>query len=345
MLDRGYELLLLDQRGTGFSCPISAHTLARVGGPQEQADYLKLFRADTLVRDSEAVRLCLTKDSPPEKKKWSTFGQSFGGMMTMTYLSFAPEGLRECFITGGLASLDKGPEDVYTVTYQRVKERNNTYYEKFPQDVKTVKDIAEKIQKLGGETGVLLPAGGYLTVKRLMTLGIHFGMDGGLDTVHNLIIRMKGDLDQFGVFSRATLNAIEQDGGWDTAPIYALLHEPCWCYGPGVAGKWAAERVGQGIEEFQWLRKDWAGLAALGDKPLYFSGEMIFPFHFEMCSELSQMKETAHILAYYDEWQPLYNIEQLAKNGTYKNLRCLIPCYSYIVSSSKFYDIELGELD
>ncbi len=119
MLDRGYELLLLDQRGTGFSCPISAHTLARVGAPQEQADYLKLFRADTLVKDSEAVRLCLTKDFPPEKKKWSTFGQSFGGMMTMTYLSFAPEGLRECFITGGLASLDKGPEEVYQVTYQR----------------------------------------------------------------------------------------------------------------------------------------------------------------------------------------------------------------------------------
>lgn len=31
--------------------------------------------------------------------------------------------------------------------------------------------------------------------------------------------------------------------------------------------------------------------------------------------------------------------------GTYKTLRCLIPCYSYIVSSGKFYDIELGELD
>ncbi|KAI0508366.1 alpha/beta-hydrolase [Xylaria bambusicola] len=314
MLDRGYELLLLDQRGTGFSCPISSHTLARVGGPQEQADYLKLFRADTLVKDSEAVRLCLTKDFPPEKKKWSTFGQSFGGMMTMTYLSFAPEGLRECFITGGLASLDKGPEDVYTVTYQRVTERNNAYYSKFPQDVKTVKEIAEKIQDLGGEQGVLLPAGGYLTVNRLMTLGLHFGGHGGLDTVHNLIIRMKGDLDQFGVFSRATLNALEQDGGWDIAPIYTLLHEPCWCYGPGVAGKWAAERVGQGIEEFQWLRKDWAGLASLGDKPLYFSGEMIFPFHFETCSELVKMKETAHILANYDEWPPLYNLEQLGKN-------------------------------
>ena len=29
-------------------------------------------------------------------------GQSFGGFCAMTYLSFAPEGLREAFITGGL---------------------------------------------------------------------------------------------------------------------------------------------------------------------------------------------------------------------------------------------------
>lgn len=139
-------------------------------------------------------------------------------------------------------------------------------------------------------------------------------MDGGLDTVHNFIIRMKADLDNFGVFSRATLNALEQDGGWDSAPIYTLLHEPCWCFGPGVAGRWAAERIGQGLKEYQWLRNDWPGTASLGDQPLFFSGEMIFPFHFETCSELVQMKETAHILANYDEWPSLYDIEQLGKN-------------------------------
>ncbi|KAI1176757.1 alpha/beta-hydrolase [Nemania sp. FL0916] len=314
MLDRGYELLLLDQRGTGFSCPISARMLARVGGPKKQADYLKHFRADTLVKDSEAVRLCLTSDFPEEKKKWSTFGQSFGGMMTMTYLSFAPEGLRECFITGGLASLDKGPEEVYRITYQRTIERNKAYYNKFPQDVQVIKEIADKIRELGGDQGVPLPAGGFLTVSRLMTLGIHFGMDGGLDLVHNIIIRMKGDLDQFEEFSHAALNAIEQDGGWDFAPIYTLLHEPCWVYGPGAAGRWAAERVGQGLKEYSWLRNDWGGPSSLGDQPLYFSGEMIYPFHFETCSELIKMKETAHILANYDEWPALYDVEKLGKN-------------------------------
>ncbi|KAI0164926.1 alpha/beta-hydrolase [Xylariaceae sp. FL1272] len=314
MLERGYELLLLDQRGTGFSHPITSHTLERVGGPQEQADYLKLFRADTLVKDSEAVRLCLTKDLPPEKKKWTTFGQSFGGMMTLTYLSFAPEGLRECFITGGLAALDKGPEQVYSATYQRCMERNTAYYNKFPQDVTTVKEIAEKIREQGGERGVPLPAGGFLTVQRLFTLGLHLGMDGGLDTVHNIIIRMKADFDQFGELSYPILNQLEQEGGWDVAPIYTLLHEPCWCFGPGVAGNWAAKRVGANLEEYSWLRDDWSGTASLGDRPLFFSGEMIFPFHFETCAELIKMKETAHILARYDQWPALYDIEKLGRN-------------------------------
>ncbi|KAK6954388.1 hypothetical protein Daesc_004355 [Daldinia eschscholtzii] len=314
MLDRGYELLFLDQRGTGFSAPISDNTLQRIGGPQEQADYLKLFRADTLVKDSEAVRLCLTKDYPPEKKKWSTFGQSFGGFTTLTYLSFAPEGLRECFITGGLAPLDKGPEETYQATFQRCIDRNHDYYRKFPQDVATVKSIAEKIRELGGEKGVPLPAGGFLTVARLMTVGLQFGAHGGVDRVHNYIIRMKADLDQYGVFTRYTLNMLEQENIWDTAPIYTLLHEPCWCYGPGVAGRWAAERVGASLEEFQWLRKDWAGPASLGEKPLYFSGEMTYPFYLDTCSGLFKLKETAQILAEFDGWAPLYDAEQLGKN-------------------------------
>jgi pimeloyl-ACP methyl ester carboxylesterase len=179
MLDRGYELLLVDYRGTGYSSTVSADTLKLTGGPKEQAEYLKHFRADSIVKDLEAVRMCLTKDLPPEKKQWTIFGQSFGGMTSMTYLSFAPEGLRESFITGGLAALDKGPEEVYRVTFQRVIERNNAYYIKFAEDIAIIKTIASKIKQLGGEKGIPLPAGGFLTVGRFMGLGLNFGGDGG----------------------------------------------------------------------------------------------------------------------------------------------------------------------
>lgn len=60
----------------GLSTPVTAGTLAREGGAQKQAEYLKLFRADNAVRDCEAIRKCLTADYPDEKKKWSILGQS-----------------------------------------------------------------------------------------------------------------------------------------------------------------------------------------------------------------------------------------------------------------------------
>ncbi|KAI1849218.1 hypothetical protein JX266_005179 [Neoarthrinium moseri] len=330
MLDRGYELLLLDYRGTGFSCPVSASTLALVGGPQEQADYLKHFRADNIVRDCEAVRKFLTKDYPPEKQQWSIFGQSFGGMTSLTYLSFHPEGLRESFITGGLVALDKGAEETYQSTFQKVIERNMAYYEKFPADVADVKYLATKIREVGGEEGIPLPAGGRLTVPLFLTLGISFGKYHGLDIVHNHVVRMKGDVDQFGFFTRGTLNDLQQAMGWDDAVIYSVLHEPIWCYRPGIASNWAAERVGRSLENFKWLRRDWAGPQALPqDEPLYFSGEMVYPFFFDTSDELNKLKDTADILAKYDQWPSLYDEAQLKKNT--------VPVYAAIYEDMYVY--------
>ncbi|KAM0819607.1 putative Alpha/Beta hydrolase protein [Seiridium cardinale] len=330
MLDRGYELLLLDYRGTGFSSTITAETLRLVGGTQEQADYLKHFRADNIVRDYESVRKYLTKDYPPGKQKWSIFGQSFGGMTSLTYLSFHPDGLRESYITGGLVALDKDAEETYQSTFRKVIGKNQLYYEKFPGDIADVKVIAAKIRELGGNDGIPLPAGGRLTVPLLLTLGINFGKYHGLDTVHNHILKLKGDIDQFGFFTRATLNDLQQTLGWDDAPIYTVLHEPIWCYRPGVASNWAAERVGKGLENFQWLKSDWRGPQSLkDDEPLYFSGEMVYPFFFDTSDELNQMKDVAHILAKYDQWPAIYDEAQLKKNT--------VPVYAAIYEDMYVY--------
>lgn len=70
VLDKGYQMLYLDQRGTGLSNPITALTLAEQGDVHRQAEYLKLFRADSIVKDCEAIRKTLTKDYPTELKKW-----------------------------------------------------------------------------------------------------------------------------------------------------------------------------------------------------------------------------------------------------------------------------------
>jgi len=51
-----YQVLLLDQRGTGMSSPITHGSLAAIGSSSLKADFLKFFRADSIVRDAEEIR-------------------------------------------------------------------------------------------------------------------------------------------------------------------------------------------------------------------------------------------------------------------------------------------------
>src|SRR5260370_9118456 len=110
-LDRAledYRVLLMDQRGTGRSAPANRQTLARLPDAHAQAAYLTHFRADSILRDAELVRSALTGGEP-----WAVLGPSPGGLCTVSYLSLAPEGMREAFITCGLPGLDVTADDVY----------------------------------------------------------------------------------------------------------------------------------------------------------------------------------------------------------------------------------------
>jgi pimeloyl-ACP methyl ester carboxylesterase len=157
-----YRVLLLDQRGTGRSTPANRLTLAAVGTPREQADYLSHFRADSIVADAEVIRRELAGGEP-----WSVLGQSFGGFCTVTYLSFAAEGIREAFITGGLPGLAEAPADVYRMTYPRVQAKTRSHYGRYPADVQQARRVGRHLR----ETEVLLPNGARLTVEALQSLG------------------------------------------------------------------------------------------------------------------------------------------------------------------------------
>ncbi|KAL8411774.1 hypothetical protein RB596_001144 [Gaeumannomyces avenae] len=282
-LERGYQVLYLDYRGTGLSTPVTADLLESKGGAQEQADYLRLFRQDSIVCDLEAVRQALTENSP---------------------------------------------EEVYRATYRKAAERNEAYYKKFPEDGARLARLASFLADKGGS--VPLPAGGKLTFPRVMTLGSQFGAHGGLDSVHATLLRAAADLEQVGYLTRPTLVQFEQATPFDTAPIYAILHEAIYCDGPGSSSRWAAQRVGKGLERFGWLSSAGgkegdvaaaaaaAAFAAAADespsRPPFFSGEMIFPLHFETYPELARMSAAAEILARADDWGPLYNEGQLARN-------------------------------
>ena len=71
--------------------------------------------ADNLtVRDCEYIRkILLGHKSDPEDRKWTLLGQSYGGWCSFTYLSFYPEGLKEVFLTGGMAGLMPHPDHDY----------------------------------------------------------------------------------------------------------------------------------------------------------------------------------------------------------------------------------------
>ncbi|KAL1841304.1 hypothetical protein VTJ49DRAFT_7249 [Mycothermus thermophilus] len=341
-LDRGYQVLYLDYRGTGLSTPINAPLVLAQGGEEDQARFLKLFRANSIVRDFEAVRLTLTEHFDADKKAWSIVGQSFGGFVALTYLSKFPGGLREVFMTGGLAPILRGPDEVYTATYKKVIERNEAYYRKYPADVAAVRRIAEYIVRAGGEQGIPLPSGGRLTVSLFLTLGLAFGAHGGLDDVHSLILRLTTDLDQTGQFTRASLAAFESHIPFEHHPIYALLHESIYHAKKTVAqpSNWSARRVGQNLPSscyFTWLRDPDFLKSAPQEQPLFFAGEMVFPFHFDGSAgpELKRMEPVAARLASETEWEEdLYDEEQLRRNE--------VPVYAVSYIDDMYVDFEFA---
>src|SRR5205085_9928067 len=138
-LDRAlkdYRVLMLDQRGTGRSTPVGALSGMTA---DEQAEYLTHFRADSIVRDAELIRGELGLD------RWSVLGQSFGGFCTLTYLSIAPEGLREAFFTGGVPPIGRPVDDVYRATYVRTADRVRRYYQRYPDDRERVREIHRRL--------------------------------------------------------------------------------------------------------------------------------------------------------------------------------------------------------
>lgn len=332
-LERGYQVLYLDHRGTGYSSPVSTKMLNQLeGGEDAQVDYLRLMRQDNTVRDCESVRKALTKGMSDNQSKWSIFGQSYGGFVSLSYLSLHPQGLREVFLTGGLAPVGKSAEQVYESLYPRAMKRNAAYYKKFPEDNKNVRQVASYIEEQGGS--VDLPAGGSLTVPRLMTIGIDFGGAGGFDSVHTIIMNLKMSLDQFGFLSRASLAPMETFTAFDTNIIYAILHEAIYCNGPNDVSNWASDRVARELNLFSWLSSN-GSEPSNSSEPLLFAGENIFPFFFDTYPELIPLKSVANKLAAVDDWTYIYDQEQLAKND--------VPVYAAVYIDDLYVDYEYSK--
>ena len=270
-----YRVLLLDQRGTGRSTPVGS--VIPGSSPQEQASYLTHFRADSIVRDAEQVRRELGIE------RWSVLGQSFGGFTAMTYLSFAPEGLREAFITGGLSPIGRPVDDIYGATYRRLLAKNRRYFERYPDDRARVHEILRRLD----DEDVRLPSGDRLTARRFRQLGLWLGDSAGFELLHHVIELPFGSL--------AFLHDAEDGTRFTRNPIYATLHESS--YADGVATRWSAHRLLPG---------------EVGDEG-YFTAEHVFPWMWEEYASLAPQRAAAELLAEHP-WPALYDADRLRRN-------------------------------
>lgn len=289
-----FRVLYLDQRGTGKSSAITHQSLSLFNSPQEQAEYLKNFRSDSIVNDCEMIRKQLIGD-----EKWSVLGQSYGGFCITRYLSAAPEGLREVFLTGGLPITEGGADRVYQHTYPRVLIRNKAYYERYPEDVLRIREIAEFLI----ENDVELPGGGRLTARRFQQYGMGFGFVGGFENLHYMVLEAFVETSKGKELSYSFLRTVENSQSFETNPIFAILHESIYCH--QFASNWAAERVHNTLPEFEIKPEE---------QDFYFVGEMVFSWMFDDYKYLQPLKEAAEILAQYKDWPCLYDFNQLAKN-------------------------------
>lgn len=313
---KDFRVLLLDQRGTGLSSPVTHQSMPAIGGVDEQVAYLKHFRADNIVRDCEHIRKSLIG-----KEKWTVLGQSYGGFCITTYLSMHAEGLSGAVITGGFAPLVDNPDPVYRATYARLVEKNEQYYKRFPGDEELVAQIVKHLRS----NTVDLPGGEILTVDRFLQLGLNFGFKcagRGMNAIHFLLESAFIPNSKTETLSYAFLQGVENFMDFNTNPIYALLHESIYCQ--NQVSNWSAERIKSEFSEFEH-----------SSNPHFFTGEMVYPWMFDNFKCLKQFKEVAEKLAQTSDWAPLYDAAVLKKNS--------VPCVGTIYYDDLYVDRFLAE--
>jgi pimeloyl-ACP methyl ester carboxylesterase len=286
-----FNIILLDQRGTGQSTPFES-SMTQEHSDEDVAEYLCHFRADSIVKDAERLRAELLSD----EQRWTILGQSFGGFCALTYLSFAPEGLERVLLTGGVPPIGKSAVEVYQALTPNVRSRTRRFYDRFTDANLLVSELCDLLE----QQDYRLPNGDPFHVERLKSLGIMLGRARGGSDLYALL-EMAKTRGPDGRLTTRFLTAVQRAASVVTNPIYAILHESIYC--EGTASGWSAQRV-KAKETSSTERAI----------PLYFDGEMIFPWMFDDISALKPLKGVAEILARKTDWGALYDMEQLQRN-------------------------------
>ncbi|KAK0702460.1 Alpha/Beta hydrolase protein [Apiosordaria backusii] len=326
MVEKGYVILYADYRGTGQSHKIDTSTVSSYNAANDivgAAEYLSLFRQDNIVRDLEAIRLCLTQYlfpfHPQQQQsngdgglKWTLMGQSYGGWVALTYLSFLPGSLAKVYLTAGLAPVVcKSPDEVYEALYGRMRGTNERFYQLYPGDVVLVREVYNTLLSRGLSFELPDGSGRKLTAQTFLTLGRKFiGGDSGLKAVHEFVGQLHAQLVRNSVIppSREVLTEFSELEGFKlhSRPLYGVLHEAIYCNNGDTASDWSALRVGKRYPEYKgWLQ----GKYVPEGQRLFFSGEMVLPYLMP-----EEFRLVGDAVAKKGDWEPLYDLERLKEN-------------------------------
>ncbi|WP_341978405.1 alpha/beta fold hydrolase [Microbacterium sp. LTA6] len=270
-----YRVVLLDQRGTGRSTPVSDADLEQ--GSAAVAEYLTHLRADSIVRDCEAMRQHLGAAT------WTVLGQSFGGFTTLAYLSTDAASLEHVFITGGLSAIGRHPDDTYALCYDKMRAASEQYYRRFPEH----RDAMRRLVDHADAGRITLPDGEIVSVSRLRSLGSALGTNEGWQTVWSLLELDPGS----NAFRHDLMHAMPYTG---RNPLYFAFHESS--YADGHATRWSAERTEP---------SDFAA------DPTLFTGEHIRREWTETVPAFQPWRDVALELAEF-EWPRVYDATAIA---------------------------------
>lgn len=346
----GFQVLFMDYRGTGSSTLQRADDLDPVAfknnamaykngvtptlaglDAETQAERLTWFRQDNIVRDLEAIRKSLVDHGITTAKKWTLVGQSYGGWVSFTYLSFYPEALHMAIVTGGIPPVGQEADDVYTNTYNTVIKACDNFYAEFPEHEEHVRRIIKHIHDRN--TPYQMPGGGILTPERFLCVGRTLGTTNGNGKVDSAITSCTTDLkdaneNYTGQLSFKTLEKIESWLRFEERPLYAILQEPIYTERPLRASNWSAEKIGNSLDKYWWLKSGALDRALspktaedkafaeehFDNKRIYLSAEHVYHFHYDQFHALQPLKQAAEILASKDDWPPIFDINQLRQN-------------------------------
>lgn len=318
---RRFRIVMLDQRGTGLSAPLTARTVTARGDVAEQVAHLRRFRADSIVRDAEALRRSMGAAS------WAVLGQSYGGFCLLTYLSLAPESVDRALFTGGLPPIDGHADRVYRATYRRMAARNAEHFARFPADRRRLDDVVAHVRdRTASGHPERLPDGSALTVPRLQMLGMALGGNTRADSLHFLLEEAFSEGP--GALSDTFLAGVHERLSFRANPMYAVMHESIYGQPAEVTDArgvtdWAAERVRDEFEEF----------SPRAASPL-LTGEMILREHITEDPALAPLAETAEALAAVDDWEPLYDADRLGRNS--------VPAAAAVYTEDVYVDRDLS---